>query len=267
MVDSRAPKNMQRALPLLFVVSILGCGSESETPNNNNPVDSSPSDDTAIVDDGAVVDDAAPDAAPSECPRTPRPEGARKVVVSHPFLDGGAKTGAMEVLDLASDGTLTRPMKTFALGAAAFEPIAFTPDGRIPEVPMTSQGAGRPFGAGEPIEAWRACGMSGGAYVGPDADGTHPAGSDEALIAGGDGSQATYRYARWEWPVGAIDVQATGSGEITVCLDGEGVPAGRAVIRDGRQVEGWMAGPAGSHEVVLRFGAVDGLVLHGFTLG
>jgi len=131
MVDSQAPKNMPRAFPLLFVAAVLGCGSESETANNDNPVDSSPSDDTAIVADSAVVDDTAPEAMTGECARTPRPEGPRKVVVSHPFLDGGAKSGAMEVLDLAADGTLTRPMKTFALGTAAFEPIVFTPDGEV----------------------------------------------------------------------------------------------------------------------------------------
>jgi len=40
---------------------------------------------------------------------------------------------------------------------ACIEPITFLPDGSIPEVPMTSQGAGKPLDAFSPIGAERAC--------------------------------------------------------------------------------------------------------------
>jgi hypothetical protein len=114
----------------VFVVLSVGCGSsDGESPLNQPLEDSGGTVDVAA--DSALADTASPSETGGECPRTPKPEGARKVVVSHPFLDGGMKTGAMEVLDLAADGTLTRPMKTFALGAAAFEPIVFTPDGEL----------------------------------------------------------------------------------------------------------------------------------------
>lgn len=36
---------------------------------------------------------------------------------------------------------------------------------------MTSQGAGSPFERGEEIMAYRACGLAGNAFIGPDAEG------------------------------------------------------------------------------------------------
>lgn len=119
---------MRRALPLLALI-LVGCGSSDPEPTNNPSVDAASSEEGTA--DTAVAD-APGDTTTSACPRAPRPEGApRKVVVSHPFGADSKKTGAMEVLDLASDGTLTRSGKTFALGAAAFEPIVFTPDGEL----------------------------------------------------------------------------------------------------------------------------------------
>ncbi|MHB1318931.1 MAG: family 43 glycosylhydrolase [Anaerolineae bacterium] len=140
------------------------------------------------------------------------------------------------------------------------EPIAVLADGSIPEVPMTSQGAGRPFGLGETIEAWRACGVRGGAYVAPDSLGR------EALTGLANGAAAVYRYVQWDWPASSVVIEAAGSGEIAFCLDGEQEPTGRATLRDGRVTESWFAGPAGSHELALRFGTVDSLVLYGVTI-
>jgi arabinoxylan arabinofuranohydrolase len=48
---------------------------------------------------------------------------------------------------------------------ACVEPITFLPDGRIPEVMMTSQGAGGPLPATEKIEAERACGLRGNVRI------------------------------------------------------------------------------------------------------
>lgn len=87
---------------------------------------------------GGATQDAPPDAAPpATCPRVPGPaDGPRKVVVSHPFGEGsGKKANAFEVLDLSADGALARPGVTFEM-RTAFEPIAFTPDGKIGLVPQ-----------------------------------------------------------------------------------------------------------------------------------
>lgn len=88
---------------------------------------------------GGGTQDAPPDAAPAPatCPRVPGPaDGPRKVVVSHPFGEGsGKKANAFEVLDLSAAGELTRPGVTFEM-RTAFEPIVFTPDGKIGLVPQ-----------------------------------------------------------------------------------------------------------------------------------
>ncbi len=57
------------------------------------------------------------------------------------------------------------------------EPIRFREDGRIAEVEMTTQGVGGPLPAIQPIEAWRACLLSG--HVRSAADG--PTASDPAV--------------------------------------------------------------------------------------
>ncbi|MGN0202296.1 MAG: family 43 glycosylhydrolase [Candidatus Cryptobacteroides sp.] len=48
---------------------------------------------------------------------------------------------------------------------ACIEPISFNADGTIDEVPMTSQGAGKPLDAFSPVEAARACGLAGNARI------------------------------------------------------------------------------------------------------
>jgi DNA-binding beta-propeller fold protein YncE len=124
---------LARAMRTILCVLLLGCGSSADQPQ---PVetDSALIEDSAIVvDDTMTMDTATTETAPPGCMRTAKPEGApRKVVISHPFDAAGKKSGAMEVLELASDGTLGAPSgKTFALTTAAFEPIVFTPDGEV----------------------------------------------------------------------------------------------------------------------------------------
>jgi hypothetical protein len=83
---------------------------------------------------GAVPDaaiDAAGD-APVGCPRTPAPaDRPRHVIVSHPYDAAGAKAGGYEVLDVAMDGTLSRPGRHFTMGRAVTGTIAFTTDGEV----------------------------------------------------------------------------------------------------------------------------------------
>lgn len=129
-----------RALAPLLVASLalLGCGSSDDSPAPSGVPDAEGDAPLDAINEASLDDapsDDGVDAKPA-CPRAPAPEGAaRKVVISHPFDATAKKTGAMEVLDLASDGTLTRTGKTFALAKAAFDPIAFTPDGKVGLVP------------------------------------------------------------------------------------------------------------------------------------
>lgn len=54
---------------------------------------------------------------------------------------------------------------TACMRRVCIEPITFNADGTIPEVPMTSQGAGLPFDATSIIETERACYLTGNAYI------------------------------------------------------------------------------------------------------
>ncbi len=70
---------------------------------------------------------------PRGCPRAPSPaDGPRRLVVSHPFDEAGQPSGAFEVLNVAPDGQLSRPGRTFSLETAAnWGRIDFTPDGQV----------------------------------------------------------------------------------------------------------------------------------------
>jgi len=141
------------------------------------------------------------------------------------------------------------------------EPITFNADGSIDEVPMTSQGAGRPFEAGEIIEAWLACGLSGSVYIGPIL------GTGEGLTNISAGDEALYRYVQWEDDVAGLAVEARGGGEITFYIDDDETPAGRARVQNGHTSACWFSGPSGKHTLRLQFTAADGLSLRTFTIG
>jgi beta-xylosidase len=88
------------------------------------------------------------------------------------------------------------------------EKIEFAPDGSIPEVKMTSIGAGEPFSLGEQIPAWRACEVDGGANI-----------SGENLVMP-DGSSAIIRYVNWEKSPTSFQVDYSGVGSLEVLVDG-----------------------------------------------
>ncbi|MCR5207756.1 MAG: family 43 glycosylhydrolase [Eubacterium sp.] len=81
------------------------------------------------------------------------------------------------------------------------EKIEFNADGTINEVKMTSQGVGEPFSVGERIEAWRACGVDGGAYIK----------SDTLVMC--DKSEAVFRYVRKNGKV-SVKTEAEGGGSV-----------------------------------------------------
>ncbi len=107
------------------------------------------------------------------------------------------------------------------------EPITILPDGSIPEVRMTSQGAGAPYGSGEVIPGWQACELHGGLHIMPDDRG------EEEIRNIADGDQAVFRYVKSGSPFRYAEIESQGRASVTVLLDGRA--AGEADIeKDGR---------------------------------
>ena len=139
------------------------------------------------------------------------------------------------------------------------EPIYFDEDGSIQEVLMTSQGAGRPFGSGEKIEAYRACQLSGGVYIAPLKLGM------EGLTGIKDGDTAIYRYAVWEKPINTVSVEATGSGEIKIYMDDEAEASASVLVKEGAMVTSTLKEASGKHEIKLKFDSVNNLEIYSIS--
>jgi hypothetical protein len=82
------------------------------------------------------------------------------------------------------------------------EPVHFAPDGSIPEVEMTSQGAGAPLSAFKPVEASRACLLFGTVVIGSGS------GDREALRTITPGSRAAYKYLDFGTGARTVSVRA-----------------------------------------------------------
>jgi hypothetical protein len=102
------------------------------------------------------------------------------------------------------------------------EPIQFNEDGSIDEVEMTTQGASAPLDATQPVEACRACLMSGKIR----SESIHPsrAGEDVREILSGihGGDWAAYKYLRFSKGIGTFCAtvgSAIGEGQIEVHCD------------------------------------------------
>jgi hypothetical protein len=89
----------------------------------------------AVTDAGSDAGTVVIDAGQPACAFVPTPvDGARRVVVSHPFPDdGGSRDNRWEVFSLSSTGTLSPTGTFFRMGRTSdpAAPIVFTPDGRI----------------------------------------------------------------------------------------------------------------------------------------
>lgn len=127
------------------------------------------------------------------------------------------------------------------------EPIFFTMEGAIPQVAMTSQGAGLPFRSGEIIDAYRACQLSGHVFIGP------MNGEDEGLKGIGNGDSAIFRYVDWKKPVRTVAIEGAGSGEIIVYLDDKPEEAGRVLFHEGKIISSSFVSQTGKHEIKLKF--------------
>lgn len=121
------------------------------------------------------------------------------------------------------------------------EPIQFLTDGSIPEVQMTSQGAGEPFAPGERIPAFMACRLRGKAHL-------RPLEHTEMLVGIGNGDAAWFRYLRTEQRLKSMRIEAKGSGVIQLfageLLCGEGEISSGSIPVDI---------PAGNHELCVVF--------------
>ncbi|WP_342041611.1 hypothetical protein [Bacillus sp. OTU2372] len=136
------------------------------------------------------------------------------------------------------------------------EPIFFNEDGTIQEVKMTSQGAGRPFGINEKIEAYRACQLSGSVYIAPSNNG------NEVLTGIKDGDEAVFRYVEWDTLSKEISIEASGSGEIHIYLDDEKQATGSIVLDEGKIVASSFQGSSGKHQIKLQFNRVKEMEIH-----
>ncbi|MFJ6453985.1 family 43 glycosylhydrolase [Paenarthrobacter sp. NPDC091669] len=142
------------------------------------------------------------------------------------------------------------------------EPLQVLEDGSIPEVPMTSQGVGEPFSAGEFVEAFRACAVSGGARIDVDRNG------DEFLTGLFDGDEAAFRFVRSIEGFSSINLELEGDGEIDVFLGETHLCSLQA--SGGRQsYRGFFPRVVASHEEELRLRArrSTGLSIWGWELG
>lgn len=93
------------------------------------------------------------------------------------------------------------------------EPIRIHEDGTIDEVKMTSQGVGEPFGPGERIMGYQACGLAGSVYI--DADEAY----GEKLTHILPGDEAVFRYVRSGTGFRGIRLTCRGCGRIEVYFD------------------------------------------------
>ena len=132
------------------------------------------------------------------------------------------------------------------------EPIFFDENGRIPEVKMTSQGAGEPLRPGEWIPAGLGCAFSGWAYLDTE-------GGSEALVRMPVEGSAVFRYLETDAPLTQVLVKGLGEGSLSILCDGVMVGKGCA------NTAFTIAIAPGVHEFVIE--AADGpFTLIGFQL-
>lgn len=135
------------------------------------------------------------------------------------------------------------------------EKITIAPDGSIPEVKMTSQGIGEPFGPGEELLGYQACGLSGTCYIdvnhAPDTKDDYP----EKIVNISEGDEIIFRYIKSCSDIHKCMINGYGSATIGVFLEntaGETLDTGTVEIVNGAQVSDTIGAAAGKYEVKLR---------------
>ena len=142
------------------------------------------------------------------------------------------------------------------------EKLTITPEGKILEAKMTSQGLGEPFAPGETIMGYQACGLTGTCYI--DAD--EECGEKLTSIASGD--TAVFRYVKSDAPWTKIALKVRGSGRITVLMNGQDAGTVSVSGVPGKTVEAQaeITAPVGEYELMLRFDQSEELELLDVTL-
>ena len=118
------------------------------------------------------------------------------------------------------------------------EPIFFDENGLIPEVKMTSQGAGLPLKPNEVIPAIAACEFGGNAYLAETETG------ECVIVADGAGS-ATFRYLSCDKELTALEMSCSGEADVSVLIDGVRTGVGSTMQTISVQIQ------PGIHEVSL----------------
>lgn len=135
------------------------------------------------------------------------------------------------------------------------EPITIHPDGTIDEVKMTSQGAGKPFGPGETIFGYQACGLKGTVYIGTDDT------YGEKLTNISPGDEAVFRYVKNDCSWSEMEITCAGSGKLQILL--QEMVAGTVEIQGeadkNQRVSVGISAPAGESELKLRAEEADKL--------
>ena len=138
---------------------------------------------------------------------------------------------------------------------ACVEPISFNDDGSIPEVEMTTQGAGGPLDACRRVEAERACLLFGSTYVDEHSEGR------ECLSNMKDGDHAVYKYLDFKPGIKQVEmrVRSTANGRIVFKQDqywhGDVASVDVSGEDDGRwrTVTAEVEIPSGIHSLIMYF--------------
>lgn len=120
---------------------------------------------------------------------------------------------------------------------------------------MTSQGVGKPFGPGEKLFGYQACGLKGVAYIGPDEI------FGEKLMNLSPGDEAVFRYVKNERDWTKTIITCAGSGTIQVLLNGTAAGTAEVTGEPGKiqTFSAEIAASAGESELILRVKESDGL--------
>lgn len=134
------------------------------------------------------------------------------------------------------------------------EPITIHEDGSIDEVKMTSQGPGKPFGPGERIMGYQACGLMGNIYIDVQDDKNRPV---EILTGIHPGDRAVFRYIKSSEEFQYFHIQAQGSGTVEIWMNQQ--LAGTIEIKSGKQLCSEIHMTPGEYELEVRFAEADNL--------
>ncbi len=148
------------------------------------------------------------------------------------------------------------------------EKIEILEDGTIPEVEMTSQGVGDPFGPGEELMGYQACEMKGKVFIGINQHESSKEAYPELLTNLSECDQIIFRYVKNEDAWEAVQLNYHGSGKIRVKLNGTIVAEVSALEKeeDVRVTLQQMSHEAGKYELELEVMESEQLEILGVIL-